>query len=54
MRCVRVALFGLLAMCWLGGCGSSTEPVIPENPTEAPESGPSRDGLPGNEEMGSK
>ncbi|MCP4784787.1 MAG: hypothetical protein GY903_18050 [Fuerstiella sp.] len=55
MRCIRLVLFGLLAMCWLGGCGSSNEPVIPENPTAGPpEGGPSREGLPGSEKMGAK
>jgi hypothetical protein len=54
MRCVRVAVFSLLAMCWVG-CGSSSDPIVPENPTSGPpDGGPTRDGLPKIEEMGAK
>jgi hypothetical protein len=45
-------MFCLLALAFFAGCGSSNDPVIPENPTSGPpDGGPSREGLPVIEEM---
>lgn len=41
----RVLMLGLFCVCLIG-CGQSTDPVIPENPTEsAPEIGPGANGI---------
>lgn len=42
MRVVSIFLLGL----FLAGCGSSNDPVIPQTPTEAPASAPTKEGLP--------
>lgn len=39
-------LFAALVLFGSLGCGGSSEPVVPENPTPPPANGPSSEGLP--------